>query len=150
VRRETAWSAIVSACHELGPDELSAVALVARRMGRIGRGEGKLPRRAADRPRCGARCRSKGGAPCVAPVMVRWYADRAGQFTVPKLATRCRMHGGLSTGPKTPEGLRRCVEAGRIGAATRWGRCHDPVERIDSGALDVMPTHERAEEKRLP
>lgn len=24
--------------------------------------------------------------------------------------TRCRLHGGLSTGPRTPEGLARCIE----------------------------------------
>ncbi len=40
--------------------------------------------------RCGAKTRS--GAPCRGPAM------RNG---------RCRMHGGLSTGPKTPEGLER-------------------------------------------
>lgn len=28
---------------------------------------------------------------------------------------RCRFHGGLSTGPKTPQGKRRSVEAMRAG-----------------------------------
>jgi hypothetical protein len=42
-------------------------------------------------PRCGARARA--GHPCRSPAM------RNG---------RCRMHGGLSTGPRTPEGLERC------------------------------------------
>jgi hypothetical protein len=122
MRREVAWSAVVSACHELGADELRVLALVALRMATAARRAGKLPRRAADRPRCGARCRSKGGAPCVAPVMVRWYSDGAGQFVVPRLARRCRMHGGLSTGPTTPEGWARCSEAGRRGVEERWRR----------------------------
>jgi hypothetical protein len=42
-------------------------------------------------PRCGARTRS--GALC------QQAAVRGGQ--------RCRMHGGTSTGPRTPEGLAR-------------------------------------------
>ncbi|MGE0118678.1 MAG: HGGxSTG domain-containing protein [Dongiaceae bacterium] len=41
-------------------------------------------------PRCGARTRA--GCPCRQPAM----ANR-----------RCRLHGGLSTGPRTPEGLAR-------------------------------------------
>ena len=39
-------------------------------------------------PRCGAKTRS--GKPCQAPGMANG---------------RCRMHGGASTGPRTPEGL---------------------------------------------
>jgi hypothetical protein len=72
-------------------------------------------------PRCGARCRSKGGAPCLARVVVRWCATEGGEvsFTV---GSRCRMHGGLSTGPRTEAGRQRCVEAGRKGAAKRWRR----------------------------
>lgn len=64
------------------------------------------------RPFCGARCRSKGGAPCVARVHVKPNG---------KLAKRCRMHGGLSTGAKTAEGRARLREAGRKGALARWG-----------------------------
>jgi hypothetical protein len=61
------------------------------------------PPRAA-RPRCGARTRA--GNACRAPVvwLVGAPAPRNG---------RCRMHGGLSTGPRTPEGRARCGEAGR-------------------------------------
>jgi hypothetical protein len=44
--------------------------------------------------RCGARTRT--GTPCRAPAM------RNG---------RCRMHGGMSTGPVSPEGLARIVAA---------------------------------------
>jgi hypothetical protein len=32
---------------------------------------------------------------------------------------RCRFHGGLSTGPKTPEGKQRSIEAMRAGYQ-RW------------------------------
>ena len=60
-----------------------------------------------ERPRCGARCRD--GHPCVAPVV--WNAGEAPR-------RRCRMHGGLSTGPRTPEGRARSLVAiGQVGAA---------------------------------
>jgi hypothetical protein len=42
-------------------------------------------------PRCGAR-RKRDGNPCQQPAMQNG---------------RCRVHGGLSTGPRTPEGLAR-------------------------------------------
>ena len=45
-------------------------------------------------PRCGARTRK--GTPCRAPAMSN---------------SRCRMHGGKSTGPRTPEGLERSRRA---------------------------------------
>ena len=48
---------------------------------------------------CGARTRSRGGAPC--------------QCKVVPGRTRCRLHGGLSTGPRTPEGKARCAEGVR-------------------------------------
>lgn len=50
-----------------------------------------------DRGRCGARCRSKGGAPCKAPRV--------------KGRRRCRLHGGASTGPKSVEGKARALDA---------------------------------------
>ena len=57
-------------------------------------------------PRCGARTRAS--APCRGPAMANG---------------RCRMHGGASTGPRTPEGLQRIVKArtvhGRYGAEMR-------------------------------
>ena len=66
----------------------------------------------ADRPRCGARTRS-GGA-CQAPVVWDFGtgAPRHG---------RCRLHGGLSTGAKTPEGRERIAEAQR----RRWRRLEE-------------------------
>jgi hypothetical protein len=45
-------------------------------------------------PRCGAKTRR--GIPCKGPAMANG---------------RCRMHGGASTGPRTPEGLRRSQRA---------------------------------------
>ena len=63
------------------------------------------------RPRCGARTRT--GQACQARAVWDRERDR------PRNG-RCRLHGGLSTGPKTPEGkarsfssLRRLVEARR-------------------------------------
>ena len=62
-------------------------------------------------PRCGARTRT--GRPCLARAVWDRVRDRS-------RSGRCRFHGGLSTGPKTPEGkarsfsnLRRLVEARR-------------------------------------
>lgn len=78
------------------------------------RGRHRTPK--AERPRCGARCRD--GLPCQAlPVWDREH-DR------PRNG-RCRMHGGLSTGPRTEEGKRRSREAAKRGAlvsAERRGR----------------------------
>ena len=45
-------------------------------------------------PRCGAKTRK--GTPCRSPAMANG---------------RCRMHGGKSTGPRTPEGLERSKNA---------------------------------------
>jgi len=50
---------------------------------------------AALAPRCGAR-RRRVELLCQAPAM---------------LNGRCRVHGGASTGPRTPDGLARCVAA---------------------------------------
>ena len=52
-------------------------------------------------PRCGAKTRQ--GKKCRAPGIRN---PRTGEYT------RCRMHGGASTGPKTPEGIERCRKAG--------------------------------------
>jgi hypothetical protein len=46
-------------------------------------------------PRCGARSK-RTGKPCQAPAMPNG---------------RCRMHGGMSMGPRTPEGLERSRRA---------------------------------------
>ena len=61
-----------------------------------------------ERPRRGARCRD--GSPCEAPPVWDKRLDRA-------VNGRCRMHGGLSTGPKTEEGRRRIAESNRTRSA---------------------------------
>jgi hypothetical protein len=55
------------------------------------------------RPRCGAKTRA--GAPC----LMRPVAGKR----------RCRLHGGLSTGPKTPEGRAQIAAAQRRRLAER-------------------------------
>ena len=57
-----------------------------------------------ERPRCGARCRDRKS--CDAPPVWDRRLNRA-------VNGRCRMHGGLSTGPKTEEGRRRIAESNR-------------------------------------
>ena len=70
-------------------------------------------------PGCGARCRD--GTPCQAPAVWDYANDR------PRNG-RCRMHGGLSTGPRTSEGKRRSREGARRGArVSAERRGHDGV-----------------------
>ena len=78
------------------------------------------------RRRCGARCRD--GHACAAPVAAR--RDEHGAVIV---AARCRMHGGLSTGPRTPEGRRRALDALARGRAARWSRGSSAHEGDDQG-----------------
>jgi len=52
------------------------------------------------RPKCGAKTRI--GQPCIAPVVWDKEHDRP-------INGRCRMHGGLSTGPKTERGKIRSL-----------------------------------------
>ena len=76
-----------------------------------------------DRPRCGARCRTKGGAPCLARVVCD--RDATGK---PRLRAKCRMHGGLSTGPVTAQGKQRVREAAiarKRDAKGRWLRTEE-------------------------
>jgi hypothetical protein len=61
---------------------------------------GNPPGDPSSSPRCGAKTRS--GTPCRAPAMWSKNLQRY---------TRCRLHGGASTGPRTPEGLERCRRA---------------------------------------
>ena len=55
-------------------------------------------------PPCGARTKSYGGRPCQAPPVI----DRG---TGQPRNGRCRLHGGLSTGPKTAQGKARTLAA---------------------------------------
>lgn len=54
----------------------------------------------ASSPRCGAKTRA--GTPCEGPAM---WSTRTGRYT------RCRLHGGKSTGPRTQDGLERSKRA---------------------------------------
>jgi hypothetical protein len=63
-----------------------------------------------ERLRCGARCRD--GSPCQAPTVWNKGLDRP-------VNGRCRMHGGLSTGPNTEEGRRRIAESNRSRGAAK-------------------------------
>ena len=74
------------------PSLPSAASLPPYRRGRLR--NGAQPGDFLAAPRCGARTRA--GCSCRQPAM------RNG---------RCRMHGGLSTGPRTPEGRERCRRA---------------------------------------
>ena len=56
-----------------------------------------------DRPKCGAKCRD--GHACQAKAVVDSFGH--------PLNGRCRLHGGLSTGAKTPEGIERIREGRR-------------------------------------
>ncbi len=82
----------------------STASLLADRRGRLR--NGAQPGDFLAAPRCGARTRC--GDACRQPAMPN---------------RRCRMHGGLSTGPRTPEGRARCARAclkhGTYSAATR-------------------------------
>ena len=59
--------------------------------------------------RCGARARSRGGQPCLAPPVLD------PETGLPRTG-RCKLHGGRSTGPRSVEGRRRIAEAQR----KRW------------------------------
>ena len=77
-----------------------AIGARCKRMAELGLAGDGSPLARRDRPSCGARTRK--GAPCQAQV-------------VPG-KRRCRMHGGLSTGPRTAEGKARIAAAQR----RRW------------------------------
>ena len=64
-------------------------------------------------PRCGARTRS--GKPCRSAAM--------------KNRRRCRLHGGLSTGPHTPEGLAR-IRAARTTHGLRTAEMEELRELV--------------------
>lgn len=62
------------------------------------------------RPNCGAKTRK--GTPCKAKVY--WPYD----WDAP--AKRCQMHGGLSTGPKTEEGMERLAKSAKENMERIW------------------------------
>lgn len=79
-------------------------------------------------PRCGARTRA--GCPCRSPAMANG---------------RCRMHGGRSTGPRTPEGLARLAAArtthGAYNAESRAFRAGCRTLVVRSNLLIMLSRH---------
>src|SRR5262245_59601151 len=88
----TATSTAGHGLHCSFPPLPSTASLPADRRGRLK--NGARPGDFLAAPRCGARTRA--GCACRQPAMKNG---------------RCRMHGGLSTGPRTPEGRERCRRA---------------------------------------
>lgn len=84
----------------------------------------RAPKRA--RPRCGAKCRD--GHPCQAPAVWDKMMDRSRNG-------RCKLHGGKSTGPRTPEGKARIAIAQR----ERWQEWRKSKERL---ALQLLLRHD--------
>src|SRR5438874_13713175 len=78
----------------------------------------RRPRR-KDRPRCGAKTRA--GRPC--------------RMRVEFGKTRCRLHGGLSTGPKTEAGRARIAEAQR----RRWRAYRERHKGAPPGPTGCTP-----------
>ncbi len=81
-----------------------------------------------ERPRCGARCRD--GGSCKAPPVWDKRLDRP-------VNGRCRMHGGLSTGPKTEEGRRRiaesnCTRSANVPPGEKRGKCEGVTQQGDA------------------
>jgi hypothetical protein len=91
----------------------------------------RLQRRS--RPRCGARCRD--GHACRAPVVWDLVRDRP-------LNGRCKMHGGFSTGPKTPEAKARCAEGRRRYWAAR--RAEREAAGAGGGEAEVHAASDQA------
>jgi hypothetical protein len=82
----------------------------------------------------------RGGDPTTAPRCGAWSRNTGlpcRQAAMPN--GRCRMHGGVSTGPRTPEGLQRIVKA-----RTVHGRYS-----AESRELAAMIRDMKAEAKRL-
>lgn len=75
--------------------------------------------------RCGAKTR--GGVPCQAPIV--------------RGRNRCKLHGGLSTGPKTPEGKTRSMQALHAGYL-QW-RARNQPRKADR--LRPTPTRRNCE-----
>ena len=92
-----------------------------------------------DRQRCGGMGRH------ASPWRVR--GRRCRNWPVPG-RTRCRLHGGLSTGPKTPEGMARSVAAKQAGRMRRIAELALEGKKIRTG----RPTKQGplAKERKAP
>jgi hypothetical protein len=72
-----------------------------------------------NRPICGALCRD--GHACKARAVVQ-------KLTGLPINGRCRNHGGLSTGARSPEGKIRSKEAARMGMLKYWEHKKRPMQ----------------------
>jgi hypothetical protein len=86
-------------------------------------------------PRCGAKARTHGGQSCqAAPVLGK---------------KRCRMHGGLSAGPRTPEGLERRRRGrwvhDRFSRDAIAARRRANWETVEQGVARILREERRAE-----
>src|SRR5438105_4507432 len=82
----------------------------------------RVYRKMFERP-CGARLRN--GSPCKNPAVL-------GEHGIPLPNTRCRLHGGKSTGPRSAEGRAAIAESNRRRAAKRGRK--DAAQDDESGA----------------
>jgi hypothetical protein len=81
-------------------------------------------------PRCGARSK-RTGKPCQGAAMPNG---------------RCKLHGGKSTGPRTPEGLERSRRANHSPSSTDWLRSPSIISRTDAHLPLQARALSRAEE----
>jgi len=79
--------------------------------------EPNLPR--SERGTCGAKTRK--GTPCKAPPVWNKTTDKA-------MNGRCKMHGGLSTGPKTEAGRQRISEGVRASNRRRGKQAKETLQ----------------------
>lgn len=79
-----------------------------------------------NRPFCGARCRD--GHECKAKAVVNPRTDKP-------INGRCRIHGGLSSGAKSPEGKELCRKAAQKGMIEYWKR--KKLVRTDGSAARI-------------
>jgi hypothetical protein len=100
-------------------------AVAALRSGRAGPEPARpAPEKRAQRQRCDARIKHNPGAleraKRAGPAALREYLHRhrCRNWALPG-SKRCRLHGGHSTGPRTPEGKARTIAAMKEGRA-RW------------------------------
>lgn len=105
------WHAVSAKRAEDAARELARAEETLRRIAPSSRALSRPPSSRAGRPQCAARCRD--GHACRAPCAVG--ADG-------RVRSRCRMHGGASTGPRTPEGRARAMEALARATAARRAR----------------------------
>jgi hypothetical protein len=98
-----------------------------RKLAELGFAGDRTPLPRKRRPACGAKNRR--GEPCT----VRVEPGKR----------RCRFHGGLSTGPRTPEGRERIAEAMRLRWARRKAMAPRDTKPTDTGSIQPVPSSAR-------